>query len=632
MNITKYLFGKKKYTQTEIDELRKKDVEKYDKYAYKKSYMKEMVAQFEIEQNYTKIDGCDIHKDFDIENLDLEEFEKEILDDFVNPEVMKKVSCLFSKIITYSDKKDLNFSDYFSNIKLIGESSFGIVLTQDFKNRVKVAHRFCVIKIPINEYSILDIYHEYYIGKKFINKIRERGNIHFVYTYGKIFCNKPYITGGVCYGFCTSNSNPVPHLISELINPGTSIHDFIKTCSIEDYMICFMQVLLATDDANGLCDYWHGDLHTSNVIIRKTNETGYFTSYRDGKIILKCNGIIATIIDIATVSAKELDGKIFTQMPDSLDNPSISHLFSNGKIRGINYPLHDIYKYLMYSFENARDHGRNDLCNEIYRLIKYFRKEKQENLLDHPDKYYSLPIIDEYLGNKPLKKYIKYAILKLQKYNIFNNNPKDTDKIFKCTTCTSHPEDGDKDISETKLETPTTFTELLHYYNSTKNEKLLEEFNLSNAFEELLHIEVPKHFDLIEIPLNLPPNYLFLNYGVIWNENKTIGEFIDKYNVYKKRVEELFDVIDLYNAKLNINILDNYEKRNDVLNMIEQYRGINKFINEIYNHVKINSNVFNDNAVNNIFPEFLPYPITTNDYNVYLDFYRVFYSEILNLF
>jgi hypothetical protein len=127
-----------------------------------------------------------------------------ITEDILDQKKQQSVAMMIEYILYWTSKnisikdssKRYNFLNYFGkNVEQVlpnmiyknHESAHGYVVFTDLLN-IKNA---LIIKTPKDDVEIRNILFEYYIGSRFLNKLREK-TPNFMYTYGIFMCNEFY--------------------------------------------------------------------------------------------------------------------------------------------------------------------------------------------------------------------------------------------------------------------------------------------------------------------------------------------------------------------------------------------------------------------------------------------------------
>ena len=237
-------------------------------------------------------------------------------EDYLDNNKLKCISMMIEYMLYWTSKnisisnsnKRYDFLNYFMNnvnqilpnmIHKQIKSAHGFVIFSDF---IKVKNKI-VIKTPQTKEEIRNMLFEYYIGSRFINKLRYK-TPNFMYTYGIFMCNPLInVTGNktsMSVNFCNDNNKNNIYLLFEKID-GLNLHEYIMELktekSLDNLVNCILQIILSLDIAQKEGQYSHNDLHVENVMLR-TIKTPIMYNYIIGKSKYKMElNYIATIID-----------------------------------------------------------------------------------------------------------------------------------------------------------------------------------------------------------------------------------------------------------------------------------------------------------------------------------------------
>ena len=308
-----------------------------------------------------------------------------------------------SKNVSISDSnKRYDFLSYFMNnanhifpnmIHKQVKSVHGYVIFSDF---IKVKNKI-VIKTPKEKHEIRNMLFEYYIGSRFINKLRNK-TPNFMYTYGIFMCN-PLInvtkkndkeeTTSMSVNFCNDNDKNNIYLLFEKID-GIGLHDYILQIKTEkqlDNIVNYiLQIIISLDIAQKEGQYSHNDLHNDNIMIRKINSPIDY-SYIVGKSKYKMKlDNIATIIDYGMNRFVENNIPLGVTISEKYDlypfKNSIGtdlYKFTMSNVISLVYMIHknpDIYKNL------------SNKIDEVFEfLISFFRDILKNDITTSWDEY-----------------------------------------------------------------------------------------------------------------------------------------------------------------------------------------------------------------------------------------------------
>lgn len=341
-----------------------------------------------------------------------DDFEKEVRD---NIQIEKALLAMKEPICIARELSDLDFSSLAKCSTLAGFEicqNFSLLLQSLWKERKGLPGNFRVRKIFGNPYLInttadSKIYitpltgegeekgvvimkvctadneeiaiHESFVSLMATNFLRKKIP-NFVFTFGSFYC------GGVseetwCQGKISDISQNSEHLtrfessyiLQEAIFPSEELYRKLRTCSSDQFLNWFLQVLLSINYAHQEIDFTHYDLHVSNVLIRplppSTCKRILCFPFRGKEIYIPVEDI-AVIIDFAYSHAK-IDGKSFYS---PMEIPSIATLGQN-----CSFPLSDAFNLLTCSLEivDKTDEKFSLLTN----LLSYFTDEDTQTVL-----------------------------------------------------------------------------------------------------------------------------------------------------------------------------------------------------------------------------------------------------------
>lgn len=213
---------------------------------------------------------------------------------------------------------------WLSSIKQVGNES---VAGYALRTGIKPTDDLFVIKAPRSP-SIDDLIHEAAVGFYVTNPLREYLP-NFVYTYSVFFCSPPALQDRKALTWCSGSSNNVTYLVLENVRDSVSLGEFLLTCTGEEFIEIYIQVLNALNAAYKFRDFTHYDLHVYNVLIRQLNNIVSIPYY--GTMPLShppprfiTSKIIATIIDFGFSHFKYDDVNFDNRLFSSYEGPDIS--------------------------------------------------------------------------------------------------------------------------------------------------------------------------------------------------------------------------------------------------------------------------------------------------------------------
>nr|QBK93550.1 MAG: uncharacterized protein LCPAC404_02540 [Pithovirus LCPAC404] len=263
----------------------------------KENTSKNLATQLKIERKLASVyNACaGINKSINPSNLRSNEFERLLNNDFYNSDVMKAVSCITQSFTRTNDYVyELRVRKYLRSPKQIGTPSvYGFALETQIEDHQPVF----IIKAPKTIQK--DLLHEYITGVYGLNKLRTEVP-NFAYILGAFKCSSPYIQADKrVKAFCfTGAKNKVTYVVYERIAPGVEFGEYILTCTKDDFIAAWMQILFSLKLAQDKIKFNHNDLHADNAIVRLLGSTVQipYTSSKGQKVYVTANAI-PTLID-----------------------------------------------------------------------------------------------------------------------------------------------------------------------------------------------------------------------------------------------------------------------------------------------------------------------------------------------
>lgn len=328
-----------------------------------------------------------------LSNLNEQQLKDNLNNNFYNPAVMEAAACTIDSVIYQAPKEigSLYHNDlirtYITHLRLIGsESVAGYALLADF-NKVK---DMFVVKVS-RDANRDNLQHELVVGLYGTNRTRNYIP-NFAYIYGGFKCSPAEIDPETkqLSSYCLDNDNAVNYVLYENVAPAVSMREYLESCSPQDFLNIYMQVLYSLRLGHKLFDFTHYDLHTENILIRT-----YKIHHQDRLFQIQYeteNGVefitankIATFIDYG-YNHIQYNGHHFGQF---------------GLIPYFTYPdrswiMHDAYKFLMFCMEDSLNKNRG-VFNETVKIFAYFNQtEDPVTALDNQIPLnFSFPLIPE---------------------------------------------------------------------------------------------------------------------------------------------------------------------------------------------------------------------------------------------
>lgn len=268
---------------------------------------------------------------------------------------------------------------WLKNFKKIGENSAeGVAIQGSITDEPKEG--LFVIKAPRTHND--DLAHEAVVGYALAPLRALIPN--FSWVYGVLRCSIPILTDGdkKLSTWCEDVNNPVTYVVYEKV-PGLNLKKYIRTCTGEEFLNVFLQIIFSLIMAENYCGFTHYDLHWDNIIVRPLKEKAdIIYDLGDGIRVLNTN-CIATFIDYG-FSRVEFDGRT-----------SGRYGFEGYSIYGDkSYIMFDIFKVLCFCCSTLES-GNNKAYRTSRDLLRYFTNEEPLTFLGElGGKYgiqYSLP-------------------------------------------------------------------------------------------------------------------------------------------------------------------------------------------------------------------------------------------------
>jgi hypothetical protein len=300
-----------------------------------------------------------------------------------NPAVLESALCV-SEALFLSSPRDagglaLNerIKEYIRNLHQIGgESAEGYAMTASFKDTPNLF----VVKAPRNP-EVDNLQHEAVVGIFGTNQLRAF-NPNFAYIFGAFRCSPPLVDPETkeVVSWCLSNDNAVNYVVYENINPATALDDYVRTCTGEEFMMVYMQILYAIRKAVQLIGFTHFDLHTQNVLLREPpNGPGAFFGAEYSA------GANREFISIPYDTERGIE-YIKTKRIAMMIDYGFTHIVHQDKSYGkfgytpysifpdTSWPYHDAYKLLMMSLRGALEAGNSQLIPTLTMIFRFFNQ------------------------------------------------------------------------------------------------------------------------------------------------------------------------------------------------------------------------------------------------------------------
>jgi len=354
-------------------------------------------------------------------------------------EVLHVILCMNNLIATLPPRsgRSTAIRHYLHNLHQIGgESADGYAMLVDV-NEITTGKDLFVLKSPKRSEFSQELLHEYFVGAFGTNMLRSYMPT-FTYIFGTFQCSLPYIDSTEYLGdtvptskanryaltYCQNNRFPVNYVLYEKVS-GISLGEFVRTCTIEEFLSILIQIIFAIQTAYDLFQFSHNDLHTENVLVVTLEQPiSIVLRYPDGRQQYLQTRVVAKIIDYGR-SHIVYQGRHYG-----------SEVIMQGIYPDRPFPLNDIYKLLMFSlldmsigynlnYNNYPDNAVKLINPTLYKqakvLINYFwtpspgelelymacpaNKDLTSYLSQIRETYYILP--DTFIKAMPLDFYLK---------------------------------------------------------------------------------------------------------------------------------------------------------------------------------------------------------------------------------
>jgi len=336
--------------------------------------------------------SCDDDYKYVVNNMDSLSVQTHLQRRFGNYKFMEDMACI-TRTITSSTTDDMQersvAADYFNDLKVLGdvESASGHIDTVALDDTENI---LILKSVKIDKNGVVaaaDLTHEAFVGTYGLNQLRQ--NVpNFSYILDSFQCNPVVNVDKEDYNLCLAGDSGMEYIIQEYVNPARPFGKFARTCSVEEFLDVFYQVMYALDYAHRQVDFTHYDLHTDNVMVRKLDAT-YQIKYEteNGEEYIKTDKL-AMIIDYGMSHIK-------------YNETDYGYQWEKYGIFGqSSYIMHDVYKLIMFLALETRQ--RNPEVFDVLKQFYRFFSDKDEladistDLKKH--NYYALPVIGDSLS------------------------------------------------------------------------------------------------------------------------------------------------------------------------------------------------------------------------------------------
>lgn len=295
-------------------------------------------------------------------DLDPEKLVNRLRSEYYNYKLLEDVSSIVYALTTtsYSDlSTDERIRNWLIYLKPINVSSVeGYALQASLKSD---SNAF-IIKTPRDTNNSL--IHELFIGLYGTNVLRKLVP-NFAYTFTGFKCTPPIIPPkdqpqAQVESYCVDSPLKVPYIVYENITPSVSFNTFCKTCTADEFLLIFYQLVLALRQGWITNQFVHNDLHGDNVLIRKIPQPISIPYQTPEGIRYITTDKIATIIDFGR-----------------------SHIIYKNNHYGVSFepyglfpqyplPILDMYKIIHFSFYQMMKANNWETIDQLTYLLTYF--------------------------------------------------------------------------------------------------------------------------------------------------------------------------------------------------------------------------------------------------------------------
>lgn len=339
-----------------------------------------------------------------LNNINVRELHKLLRLDYFNIHVMEVVTCIIATIMTLSENvyiEDASVRHWMNNLQVISTSSTesNIISSGFFNINENELTDLFIIKSPkINNSN----FHETFIGVMGTNQLRSIIP-NFAYLFGGFNCSPPFIINNKVISWCDPSMKVVNNLIYEQII-GTLLLDKLYDISLIDFLSYYLQIILSLKIAGDEIRFTHNDLHTGNIILRRSKYSQFYIPYPLGSdIIYIKTDRVATIIDYG-MSHIEINNQHY--------GPTEYKFFNYDTF----FPINDAYHLLIASLITMKQED-NRIYQQLEPLVNFFVEPNNLNqFLNKSDFSISyLPLNEQ--TNIDLQKLVSYI---RDKYPITN--------------------------------------------------------------------------------------------------------------------------------------------------------------------------------------------------------------------
>lgn len=303
-------------------------------------------------------------------NINNDELKKISSDELYNEEAINSTACVINSVVYTSNitNKSLSSSErarrYFNNLHQIGEPSVeGYAMIGDLGDNMdpeRLGKQLFVLKAPRKPEND-NLTHEVIVGVYGVNQLRS-SVLNFSTVYGGLRCSPPVIDedSKKVLTFCSSEKDLVTYALYENIAPADTAKKFLETCSVQEFLNMYLQIVYALRLAKDVCDFTHYDLHSSNVLIRKLDKEYELVYETEKGVEYIRSNFVASIIDYG-----------YSHIKYDENHYGKFGLYRVSTFMTTSWIFHDLYKFLCFCMRSTIQKNRA-VFETIGKIIKFF--------------------------------------------------------------------------------------------------------------------------------------------------------------------------------------------------------------------------------------------------------------------
>lgn len=323
-----------------------------------------------------------------------EEMKALIKNNFYDPAVLQSALCVMGAMVYMQPdlpgtiKPNERLREWFTQLKRVGtDSTAGYAFRADMKDSKDVF----IVKTAQNP-ATDDLQHELFIGLFGLNQLRSTKSgvpvYNFAYIFGGFKCSPPIVSktllAETAVAWCNNLKDTVNYVLYENIVPSISMREYVATCTPEQFLNIYLQVMYALRKAHRVADFTHNDLHDENVLVRTITSSDPFQIMYEtelGTEYLLANRL-ATLIDYG-----------YSHIQYRRRHYSVQYFEEIGIDPNASFPMYDAYKLLLMSMRTMLDKGNRPTFEIATQILHFFNQEEtpEEVVRKQSENLYHLP-------------------------------------------------------------------------------------------------------------------------------------------------------------------------------------------------------------------------------------------------